>query len=513
LRPSRIALPLILAGLLAPLAHATRYFWLIPGTAGTRFGAVLWHHPSGSILAASGPSILRIDPVTGARQPALVLSKPGQDGKPSPAATVLDFTVGPKGVDFIYAPLGQTVSDGRICRLDPEGGNIRVIARLMAQGAAGNEAKAVHPVTLVGHPGTGELLLAVPFEPTSGRVLRLTPKPEAGDPGGPAKDGGFDLAVIAGQSGRDLDDPAFDLAIENVVEPATAAVLDPKGLALEPGGQVLVADRELNRICRLIPRAAAAGGGFRLAALPNPEDARTGEEDWTVAASDEGLELQKPHQVALGGDGTVYALAHDLVWSFGPAPDPGTSPSRIWRVIAGKHDAGVPWSPEGVPALQLASDRIDDLKRMAAGPGGSLLFTGGEDGIRILGPEGDAALAKRVQAHRQAEAAEDWPRVRRIWRALARQRMQGLTEPIDLPFVTLCRDANLDPRLDADVLGVIGSFLVDSRWIAFRATLALHAIRQGSPFEQARQEATTRFAALEVPAEPEGIQEPAERKE
>jgi len=185
-------------------------------------------------------------------------------------------------------------------------------------------------------------------------------------------------------------------------------------------------------------------------------------------------------------------------------PGPGSSRSWIWRVIAGNYDDdGVPWSLEAMPALQLAYDCIDSLKHMAAGPGGSLLLTGGVDGIRFLGPEGDTALADRVAAHRQAEAAEDWPRVRRIWNALLRQRSQGLTEPVDTPFRALCQDATVSPRLNPDVLGMIGAFLVDPRWIAFRATLALHAIRQGSPFQQAGEGASRSFAALEVPADPE----------
>lgn len=512
MRPFRRVLPLLLAGLVAPLAHATRYFWILPGTAGMPFGTVLWHRPSGTLLAASGHRILGIDPLRGDAQTIMSLVQTGPDGKPVPAATVLDFTLGPGGtLDFLLAPSGQTVSDGRIFRRNPDG-RIVQIAALRSTGPGGGETKAHHPVALVTHPGTGALAVAGPYTSTCGRVDLLLPKPVKGAPGA-AGMAGFDLIHAAGEDIRALD--GDDLAIDEASDPEVAyaenALIDPKGLALGPGGELLVADADLERICRLIPRPAEAGGGYRLEALPYPEEERTGEEDWTVDEEAEGLRLVEPHQVALGDDGTTWVLAKDLVWSFSSVPNPGPGPSRIWRVVAGRVDGGGPWSPGAVPALQVHEHSIGALKHMAAGPRGTLLFTDGKDGIRVLGPEGDADLVARVQAHRQAEAVEDWPKVQRIWRALMRQRSQGLAQPVDTPFRTLCRDATVHASLNADVLDVIGKFLVEPGWIAFRATLALEAIKQESPFQQAQIRAANQFAVLALPAAPEagqGVVEP-----
>ena len=160
------------------------------------------------------------------------------------------------------------------------------------------------------------------------------------------------------------------------------------------------------------------------------------------------------------------------------------------RHVAGDH----PFGPFPEPAERLGPGWMG-WRHLAVVPGGGLLIADGAPfeerghGILFIGPRGDDALAGRVHAHRQAEAAGDWARARAILDRLARRRddaVSGQGTVFDLPFVGLSRKAIVRPGLGRDVHRLIGAFLVDPRVVAFRIGLAVETIIDDSEFERAR---------------------------
>jgi len=515
------ALAAIIAAFPAP-ALAQRHVWLVPGTAGAPPEGVRWDRASGCIIAASGAAILRIDPVTGARE-VLHRLRPEGDAPEAPAPCVQELVLGPGGsIDFSRSGPAPDRLDGRIYRLTPDG-QVRVIAGRGDEGPFQGEAEdaleARFQPTDLAAGAHGERFVA---DAASGRVVLL--QPLAG--------GGFRAWTLNGRGAGDegAPGPSYDpdtddldetgegpLELAYLTDPEAWAPADrlivPTALAAAPDGTVYLADwsdQEDGRppwVFRLSPPAAGGGQIGQLQRLPVP-----GTPVCQCPPGQGRLPVRKPHRLEVGDDGTVYILGHGLLWAFTPLPAAqGGAAEPWWRskavpepqwhceAIAGPLAAkGIvaDWPPQGAPADQLDPTVLRRIRHMAAAPGGGLLLSDGVDGIRFLGPAGDADLAERIRGHARARLAGEADRARTLLAGLERTR----DAPFGLRMGAVCKGATVAPNMDADVLGEIESFLVDPRMLAFRAAMAAQAIRAGGdPGPDPRQRLLAQRHVWQVP--------------
>jgi hypothetical protein len=477
----------LLASPLALLAHPDdRDVWTAPGTSGAIFNAGLWDKTSNRIIATCGNEVLSIDPVMGGSK--VVTEILWDKGHPSlgkgPRLDAL--AVGPGGVITFSA--GSASAGGEIPLLRHMGdGSARPITGLLeekdSQGA-GTEVPVgdiLRTRDLAAGPD-GELYVA---DSQYGRVFLLSPCPAAGagadasDPNPdlpPAPPTRFTIRAIAGR-GRNLDLRGADLTAAMTLEhkDARQALICPAGIALAPGGELVVADKDGNRIHLLSPRTGTDG----LRVWDCTPVAGTGEADFNGEAHGDARStcLDGPTRVAAGDDGLIYALAGTRVWAFTPT---FTAEGRRWssQLIAGSDPEGS-WAEDGKPALGTS---FSENSRLAPVPGGGLLVTDGRNGIRYIGPaRGDGALALRIEAHREAK---DWDQASQILGALLKCR-DSRQSAMDLPFQPLGKDAFLEacgtrPGLPLELRQLIGSFLRYPEVDTFRAAMAVNAIRAGS---------------------------------
>ena len=481
---------LTVLALLSTPALAQRHLWLVPGTAGIPFEGVRWDRASGRIIAATGDTIVSIDPVCGC--PVLLhRTRPQSSGPTGPK--VLELVLGPGGViDFTQSGPTPGQPDGRIYRLTPDG-RVQVIAGRGDAGPFQGDALDArdgrfHPTDLAaGRHGERYLADAV-----HGAVLLLEPQP----------DGQFRLRTLAGKDrsnteGYDSDqDDLLDDGDGSGPFPAEIAhltegfeeesgldqAIQPRVLAAAPDGSLFLADWskcEFDRppwVFRLSPPPAGAESDWQLQRLPVP-----GMAECQCPPGQWRFPVRKPHRLEVGDDGTVYILGHNLLWAFSPlavgqAEESG--PQWSCEAIAGPLAAKTvvaAWPHQGAPADELDPALLRRISHMAAVPGGGLLLSDGVDGIRFLGPAGDAALGERVRTCARAALADEVEPARRVLAALVRSRDQ----PYGLRSRGLCRAATVAPSLGAGLQGNIDAFLADPKVLAFRAAMAVQALRAG----------------------------------
>jgi hypothetical protein len=493
----RAAIALI--ALLPAPALAQRHVWLVPGTAGIPFEGVRWDRATGRIIAASGSRILRIDPVTGC--PEELYRTRGEAGAPAPG--ILKLVLDPGGaIDFTTAGPHQW-PDGRIWRLEPDG-KARVIAGQVDDGPFIGEAEDAlaarfRPADLSAGPG-GRRYVA---DPEAGRVLLLEPRPGDGDRfslsilagtgnGQGAPDNGYDADAWDGMEDGEGDGPMASRESLHLEQPPPdpdprRAALRPRALAAAPDGSVFLADWSAAAggrppcVFQITPARIGADPERELLPLPAPA--------MEACACPPGQHLfpvRKPHQLAVDAKGTVTILGHGLIWSYQPLAVPegkGSAPRWRCEAIAGPLECTEPvdaWPPQGAPAVQVGARVLARVRHLEPVPGGGLLLTDGVDGIRFIGPPGDAELGNRVRAYARARAGGNLTAAQEVLDGLKRQRDGHPADPFNLPFRRLGKGATVSSRLDQDTLGVIGSFLADPGMIAFRAAMAVQAINAGA---------------------------------
>lgn len=495
--PSLRSTLLAAIALLATPALAERLVWVVPGTLGTAFEGLGWDAATGRIVAASGDTILRIDPASGERATAHCTA----------GHRVLALVVGPEGIDFLQEGKEGQRSDGQVRRLDP-GGEVRVIAGRGDEGPFVDSAEDARearfrPFQLAIGPGGRRYVADWEHD----AILLLEPT-----------EAGFRSEIFAG---RELgDNPGYDPEADDQdidrrqpkefqfldgdsdpdPDPMEAAI-KPWGLAALPHGPVFVADwSDLDRPPQVIQvdPEADPDDGRRCFRLPVP-----GQAHCQCPPGQEQIPVRKPRLLAAGADGTLYVLGSSHLWAYSWLEldeDGEAFPVETWRreavagLLAPKAMASA-WPPQGTPADQLDPAVLSRVRHLAALPDGSLLLSDGLDGIRCIGPENDGALAGRVREHARirgdaasaggpAARARELDRGRDLLERLEEQRDALAAGGFDLlPFRALCKDRTVDPRarLPEELLEHIASFLVaEPRILAFRATMAAQAIRAGA---------------------------------
>lgn len=510
---------LLALGLPLPL-RAQRYVWVVPwqGPLGTPFQGVLWDRGSGTLVAAQGDRILRLDPRDGSsREIGKVLRDgyvPGPDEYLGPLV-VNKIAQGPGG-EFIVNDYGDPDYvdglGGKISRVRP-GGEVEPLAGWDGgdQVYTGDTEKALEAtfgLTDLAVGAGGQVYLA---DNRNHRVFEVYPR---------ADGKGFGIRTIAGNG----DDPVVQEEAEEKdppqagPEPALAVAISPQAIARDPrpgsAGDRLAVTGETNRVHLLTRGSGQDGAAWGLTAVAGDGETLGGGE-----GHDDALDtsLNDPHQLAWGEDGTLYVLTQDLLWALKPPLAPGDGPWSSQAIAGRRAKAGEPlpgrrcpiWP--GQPAQGF--NGLHQMRHMAAVPGGGLLLTDGAADalgppqILFIGPESDISLAQRVAAHQKAESEGNWSGTRDIREGLARLHRLAAnrnTTLFDAPFRSLARafardQGHLVPGLARDAQRLIGSFLLDHRVAAFRFRLALHAIQAGSPFESAWCRAAAQFEALPAP--------------
>lgn len=452
---------------------AQRHLWTVPGTEGEPFKDLAWDSRTATIVAAQDDEIIRIDPLGGGRIVLHDTSTGPADADSGPAVTTLALR-GDGAIDFTQE------GDGVVRRLG-RNGKVQVLAgqagagKGRVNGQEAQEAKEApfQPTHLAA--GSGDDLWVADAD--QHRVLRLVP----GAPGSSR------IEVIAGLSAEQraaLTDEEVDAACASSLEDPAKVWLDPVDLAVGPGGEVLVVDKEREDLFLLTP-SPESGGGWRLRVVPRSDD--WGSPKLVHPVWGYGLRVAFPNLAALGEDGTLLVASSDLVWACRRLPQPQGGTLWRWEVIAGhlqgmaEKDQPKAWPSQGASAEGLSIAALSEVSDLAPVPGGGLLMsTRGGSGIRFLGPEGDALLAERVRAHRRALAQGDEKRAQAILDALVRQR--DPRHQVTRTFRRLNRKGEFSPRLPQDLNMLIGSFLLpDQRPNAFRAAMAIQAILQGAP--------------------------------
>jgi hypothetical protein len=478
---------MVLAGAIlacAMPARAQRHIWTVPGTSGATYHAVHWDAATGTILATRGHRVVRIDPIHGDQQEVAEHrweAPHPDDEQPGPALSALA-----PGSDGALL-LGSNITPGQfreimVYRCAGEG-KARVVQAIAGKAHdrrfQGDDRDArntgLDPMGLAAGPG-GTVFVA---DFLNGRVHLLRPRPEAG-----ADAGGYSIEAIAGSGAphpRPNQNPAaFDAAQEAGRHDALKVPLEPASIAVTSDGLVLVADVLDRRVYRLAPRTApppagwtlevAAGTGWRGPGGEGDADARN-------------THLGTPLQLVAGTAGEIYLRTGTRIWELAPCLD--AEGQRRWRsrrvcVLSRQVTA----APDGSAMTDLPSRFFEAHGGMAAGPWGGLFFTVPGEGIRYLSPPGDAALAERVQAYRQAG---DAARKQAIRDSLIRQRDEPAAKVLERPLRFLSRQAPFDapagdrPRLPEALRRKIGAFVMDPQRFRFQAALALEAIRADPP--------------------------------
>lgn len=479
--------PLALAGLLlaapAPLL-AQRYVWLVPGTEGEAFRGVVWDRATGTILAAQGDGVLRIDPLTGRRETVARIGweEPGDGELP----VQLDALAAAPDGSLVVTDRGiPDAQGGRILRLGADG-RVTTLAgsdthELHYAGDRKDAREADFGLNGLTAGPEGQVFLA---DNLAGRVYRIAPGAGAAD--GKAH---YGLQTIAGDGG-DWGAEAGKTVHPCREDDARQVTLMPVDVAVDPcpgpdGLRLAVAQEDPSRISLLTAAPGKEGGAWSWSVLPG---------SGALFAGDRACD--NPLALAWAADGTLNVLTRERLWSLTPAG--GDAPWRIACLAGGSasepgSDSGfapkVP--PSGTPAGQFP---LRGFLHLAAVPGGGLLLTNGHDqdpddaqrkagthaGIRFLGPEWDVSMAY-VVAYRTAVAARNTEKAQALLAQLT-DLAEGGAAPdwlCAIPFKRLCKSGELRTPLPEDLRLHIGSFLVGGRVSRFYAVLALRLVRSG----------------------------------
>jgi hypothetical protein len=474
LTPSLLTLAGLLLAAPAPL-RAQRYVWLVPGTEGESFRGVVWDRATGAILAAQGDAIVRIDPLTGRREPVARIGWEEPEAWEEPVK--LDALAAAPDGSLVVSDRGISSGDqgGRILRLEA-GGRVTTLAgsdthEPYYSGDRKDARQADFALNgLAVGPG-GQVFLA---DNVAGRVYRIAPAAGAAD--GKAH---CSLQAIAGDGGD-----AFAEAGAAVrpfrADDARQVTLTPVGVAVDPrpsagGVRLAMVEEDKARVSLLTAAPGKEDGVWSWSVLPVAGRLSAGDhtEDW-------------PFALAWAPDGTLIVLTKHHLWSLTPAG--GDAP---WRsaCLAGSlateqdsaADGGPKHPPSGTPAAEFP---LHGFFSLAPVPGGGVLLTDGRDdgggkaGIRFLGPERDPFM-DYVVAYRAAVAAQNPKKAQAILAELAGFAEAGVAPAwlCEIPFKRLCHSGELRPHLPEDLRLHIGSFLVGGRVTRFYAVLALRMVR------------------------------------